>query len=98
MISGLITVDFEENPVKYQFDRFEDHAFSNLCDYIGSFEIPETVTNLGMKTFQGCQIKEIHIPKLIKEIPLGCFLKCDLLQNVTFDENSHLEIICEDSF
>ena len=99
-LTDLLTVQIVTNPnaVEPQIIGIGDDAFMDLQQHIGSIIIPDTITYLGRNAFHACKIKEIFIPKSVTRIDTNCFFGCRLLQNVTFDENSHLEIICEDSF
>lgn len=53
---------------------------------IGNFEIPDTLRQLGEDGLHGTDIKSIHIPRWIKEIPTGCIRACDNLTEVKIDE------------
>ena len=56
------------------------------------------MNKLGDGCFKQSGLKSIKIPNQIKELPTCTFENCSALKNVTFEENSELEIIGSNCF
>ena len=49
--------------------------------------IPKSVTDIGVNSFECCDLKTIEIPNNVKEICKGAFMACSDLQSVTFSSS-----------
>lgn len=57
------------------------------CINIERVDLPETVTNIGQKSFQDCErLQEITIPPKVTAIPFGLFWRCSNLTRVSLPE------------
>ena len=51
-------------------------------------KIPDSVTNLGKRAFEGCyKLKEINLPECVTSIDYSVFLECSSLQNVEISDS-----------
>ena len=83
----------------YEFDvtSLGENAFYD-CDYLTDVELPNTLTSIGNNAFQYCNgLKNIEIPDSVVSIGNSAFFN-NYLENVTFGENSQLEIIGNHAF
>ena len=83
----------------YEFNvtSLGENAFYD-CDYLTDVELPNTLTSIGNNAFQYCNgLKNIEIPASVVSIGNSAFYNNNL-ENVTFSENSQLEIIGNHAF
>ena len=70
----------------------------NDINYDGEVIIPKfqsdvTVVSISPSAFSKTHISSVHIPNTVKSIGMQAFAYCDNLEQVTFEEESSLEII-----
>ena len=84
---------------KYNKDKTEAICYG-LADksFAGDVVIPEIyneipVVKIGFQAFSKTAISSVHIPNTVTSIGMQAFAYCPNLKQVTFDQNSSLEII-----
>lgn len=85
------------------FEYNQEKAFAICCgtddgEYNGEVIIPGTVngvkvTSIKASAFSRSKVSSVHIPNTVKSIGMQAFAYCDNLAQVTFDEDSSLELI-----
>ena len=61
-------------------------------------EIPEGVTEIGYGAFSWCKIESVILPKSLKKICTEAFSFCESLMEISFPQDSNLEIIENHAF
>ena len=54
---------------------------------LGSFIIPESVTNIGELAFGGCNLSAIIIPETVTDLESGAFFGCSMLSTITIPKS-----------
>ena len=62
-----------------------DKAFFD-CKNLSAIEIPDSVTSIGIRAFQGSGLEDITIPAGVTRIETGLFLECKQLQRITLPD------------
>jgi len=67
--------------------NIELKALNSLIDgSIKTITIPNSVTNIGYRAFDGCSsLTSITIPNSVNLIDNYCFMNCNLLKNINFN-------------
>lgn len=89
----LTMVNFEENS---QLTTIKYQVFYK-CTNLTSFTIPQSVTTLGMQSFQESGLTSIYIPNTITNIS-NAFCNCANLKQVTFQEGCQMTKIDNQTF
>ena len=65
-----------------------------VCEELNNVELNEGLKEIGGSAFSICtKLKSIHIPSTVEKIGSWCFQQCDILEEVTFANNSQLTAI-----
>ncbi len=91
-LKNIKAIDFTETDIP----SIPANAFKNNS-WLSTVMLPETVTSIGDKAFQGTAFSEIHIPSSVETIGNAAWYGTPL-KHVTFDENSKLKIIGQNAF
>ncbi|MDE6099358.1 MAG: leucine-rich repeat protein [Muribaculaceae bacterium] len=81
--------------IKAALTEIPDHCFYS-CKVLSEINIPETVEIIGQYALGQTQIKEVVMPKVLREIGKNAFQICPSLKSVVFNEG--LEAIGERAF
>ena len=91
----LVKVNFEQTS-KLTEIRFEAFRY---CLSLTTIKIPESVIKIGNGAFTDCNnLTTINIPNSVTHIYGGAFMDCTKLANVTFDQDSNLQLISDAVF
>ena len=92
---NLKTISFENGS---KIDEIPN-LFCSYCDSLENIVLPDTVTYIGEKAFEGCNsLKSIVIPNNVEKIDLMAFNGCNNLCEVIIDSNSALKEINDLAF
>jgi hypothetical protein len=69
----------------YPVTEIGREAFSD-SRYLSAVTIPDSVTRIGDRAFQGCSLKQLPFPKNLKKIGDGAFSECRALTVVSLPE------------
>ena len=65
-----------------------------VCEELNNVVLNEGLKEIGGSAFSICtKLKSIHIPSTVEKIGSWCFQQCDILEEVTFANNSQLTAI-----
>ena len=92
--SSLSRVIFGENS---QLTTIGQSAFY-VCEKLNSINFPKGVTSIGKSAFYGTKIESVYIPNTVTEIGKSAFSNNYAITSVTFEENSQLAIIDDNTF
>lgn len=93
LCGSLSSVNFAENSA---LTALGTSAFFN-CISLKEMDIPSTVTDIGESAFSRSGLRSIAIPDAVKSLEY-VFSNCGSLTEVTFGENSMLEVVGVDAF
>ena len=99
----IVRKEGNEDIMELAFKYNQDKTTVNCCgiddkNYDGEVFIPPIydgamVVSVSSSAFSKSCISSVHIPNTVKSIGMQAFAYCDNLEQVTFDEDSSLEII-----
>ncbi len=84
-----------------EFVRVNTQDGYKITGYKGKktdIEIPEGVTEIGYGAFTWCKIESVILPKSLKKICTEAFSFCESLMEISFPQDSNLEIIENHAF